>query len=86
MRKNILKSAGSLLFLYSRAATLWILALRELNLHAVIPGDLLDSGALGAHDGPVELLRNHALHGHLSILGRGRKKERDFSSVCFELT
>lgn len=51
----------------------WVLlSVRELNLHIVVPRNLLDPGTFGTHDGPMEFLGYGALHGHLGFLGQAR--------------
>lgn len=51
----------------------WVLlSVRELNLHIVVPRNLLDPGTFGTHDGAMEFLGYGALHGHLGFLGQAR--------------
>lgn len=57
-----------------QAFTLWVLALWELNLYIVISSDLLDTRAFGTHDRTVELLNDHTLNGHLSVLEKRNRK------------
>lgn len=48
----------------------WVfLSVWEFNLNIIVPRDLLDSGAFGAHDRPMEFLGYGALYGHLGFLG-----------------
>lgn len=69
-KKNLSNQKISFLRSPDHVVTLWILALWELDLYIVISGDLLNPWALGTHYRAVELLGNHALDGHLSVLER----------------
>lgn len=47
----------------------WVLLpVREFDLDSIVPGDLLDPGSFGAHNGAVELLWDGAFDCHLSFL------------------
>lgn len=51
----------------------WVfLPVREFDLDAKVPGDLLDPGSFGAHNGAVELLWDGAFDCHLSFLWESR--------------
>ena len=49
------------------AVVLLVGPVRNLDLNVKVGADLLDLGAAGAHDGPVMLLLNDALDGHLVL-------------------
>lgn len=47
----------------------WVLLpVREFDLDTIVPGDLLDPGSFGAHNGAVKLLWDGAFNCHLSFL------------------
>lgn len=55
-----------------------VVSLRELDLHLVLSGDVLDAAAFGAHDGAMVALRDGHLHGHLGLLlERERRKKEE---------
>lgn len=53
-----------------------VVSLRELDLHLVLSGDVLDAAAFGAHDGAMVALRDCHLHGHLGLLLEREEEER----------
>lgn len=53
-----------------------VVSLRELDLHLVLSGDVLDAAAFGAHDGTMVALRDGHLHGHLGLLLEREEEER----------